>query len=107
MLYEFDANEKQIQPQVDGFVQRRKVLNDCKRIMNEYRQTSDELDKHNNDVKRSGTFNATKKTADEKISILDNDIKHAHNLKFSEQRFAELRRIFNRADVNHLWGSGN
>ena len=83
--------------------------------MNEYRQKFEELDRMYNDVKRSGTYKTAKKTPDEikakhkqiidlideKIAILDNDIKLALNLKLSEQRFTELHRIFKKSDVNH------
>ena len=115
ILNEYQEINNQIQPQIDGFGQRRKVLNDSKRKMNEYRQKFEELERKYNDVRRAGTYKTAKKTPDEikaihkqiidsideKIAILDNDIKLALNLKLTEQRFTELHRIFNRADANH------
>ena len=115
ILHEFQTIEQQIEPQVDGFTQRRQILNEAKRRMNEFRQAFDEIDRMYNDVKRSGTFKLAKKkpeeikakhselvaTIDEQILALDNDIKLALNLKLTEARFTELRRIFNRCDTNH------
>ena len=112
--------EQQIEPHVDGFAQRRQILNEAKRKMNEFRQIFEEIDRMYNDVKRSGTYKLAKKTPDEikakhselvaaidkQILALDNDIKLALNLKLTETRFTELRRIFNRCDVNHTGALG-
>ncbi|EAY12519.1 hypothetical protein TVAG_138990 [Trichomonas vaginalis G3] len=111
---ELSAAEFTITNPCEGFDRRRQALNDAKRKLMELRQQVEELERSYSDVKRAGkTEHATMtpeqvrakqqeifNTIDEKLSELDNEIQLVLNLKITEQKFYELKRVFAQHDLN-------